>query len=145
MFQLCCGKYLTEVIVTHATCRTEAYITNCTLHNSDIDCFYNAIISVLHKSTEKCIPTSVLKSGNYTTIPGWNYYVKEHHIVAKDALSLWRFNNKPKFGLVYHSMRVSRARFKYALRYTKHIETPYISTLSDPGYFRQLTIRGEGL
>ena len=35
------------------------------------------------KSAEKCIPTSVLKSGNYTTIPGWNDYVKEHHIVAK--------------------------------------------------------------
>ena len=97
-------------------------ITNCTLHKSDIDCFYNAIISVLHKSAEKCIPNSVLKSGNYTKIPGWNNYVKEHHIVAKDALSLWQYNNKLKFGPVYHSMRVSRARFKYALRYTKHIE-----------------------
>ena len=28
--------------------------------------------------------TSVQKSVNYTTIPGWNDYVKEHHIVAKD-------------------------------------------------------------
>ena len=36
-------------------------------------------------------------------------------IVAKDALSLWQFNNKPKIG-------VRRARFKYSLRYTKHIE-----------------------
>ena len=81
-------------------------ITNCTLHNSVIDCFHNPIISVLHKSARKCIPTSVLKSGNYTTIPGWNDYVKEHHIVAKDAVSLWRFNNKPKFAPVYNSIIV---------------------------------------
>ena len=64
----------------------------------------------------------MLKAGNFTPIPGWNDYVKEHHIVAKDALSWWRFNNKPTFGPVYHNMRVCRARFKYALRYTKHIE-----------------------
>ena len=71
----------------------------------------------MHKSAEKCIPTSVLKFGNYTTIPGWNEYVKEHHIVAKDALSLWRFNKKQKFDPIYHNTRVSRARFKYAVRY----------------------------
>ena len=119
-YELNTHKLANDIIIPYDAlcCR----ITNCTLHNSDIDCFYNALISVLHKSAEKCIPTSVLKSGNYNTIPGWNDYVKEHHIVAKDALSLWRFNNKPKFGPVYHSMRVSRARFKYALRYTKYIE-----------------------
>ena len=33
-----------------------------------------------------------------------------------------RFNNKPTFGPVYHNMCVCRDRFKYALRYTKHIE-----------------------
>ena len=92
------------------------------LHNNDIDGFYNAILLILHKSTQNCIPTSVLKAGNFTPIPGWTDYVKEHHIVAKDALSWWRFNNKPTFGLVYHNMRVWRARFKYTLRYTKHIE-----------------------
>ena len=94
-YELNTHKLANDIIVPYDAlcCR----ITNCTLHNSDIDCFYNAIISVLHKSDEKCIPTSVLKSGNYTTIPGLNDYVKEHHNVAKDALSLWRFNNKPKF------------------------------------------------
>ena len=30
--------------------------------------------------------------------------------------------NKQTFGPVYHNMRVCRARFKYALRYMKHIE-----------------------
>ena len=48
--------------------------------------------------------------------------VKEHHIVAKDVLSLYRLSNKPKFGPVYqyHSLRVSRARFKYALKYNNN-------------------------
>ena len=36
------------------------------LHNNDIDGVYNAILLILHKSTENCIPTSVLKAGNFT-------------------------------------------------------------------------------
>ena len=64
----------------------------------------------------------MLKAGYFTPIPGWNDYVKEHHIFAKDALSWWCFKNKLTFGPVYHNMRVSRARFKYALRFTKHLE-----------------------
>ena len=40
---------------------------------------FKASKTALHKR----IPTSVLKSGDYTTIPGWNDYVKERHIVAK--------------------------------------------------------------
>ena len=47
--------------------------------------FYNAILSVLHQSTQNCIPISVLKAGRFTPIPGRNDYVKEHHIVAKDV------------------------------------------------------------
>ena len=64
----------------------------------------------------------MLKAGNFTPIPGWNDYVKEHHSVAKDALSLRRFNNTLTIGPAYHNMRVCRARLKYALRYTEHIE-----------------------
>ena len=118
-YELNTHKLADDIIIPYDAlcCRN----SNCTLHNNDIDSFYNVILSVLHKSTQNCIPTSVLKAGNFTPIPGWNDYVKEHYIVAKDALSWWRFNNKPTFGPVYHNMRVCRARFKYALRYTKRI------------------------
>ena len=84
-YELNTHKLADDIIIPYDAlcCRN----SNCTLHNNDIDGFYNDILSVLHKSTQNCVPTSVLKTGNFTPIPGWNDYVKEHHIVAKDALS----------------------------------------------------------
>ena len=56
-YELNTHKLANDIIIPYDAlcCR----ITNCTLHNSDIDCFYNAIISVLHKY---CIIINQLKN-----------------------------------------------------------------------------------
>ena len=48
--------------------------------------------------------------------------MKEHHVVARDALWWWKFYNKPRQDPIYHGMKSARARFKYALRATKQAE-----------------------
>ena len=53
---------------------------------------------------------------------GWNEYVKEHYSIAQDALWWWKFHNKPINGAIYHNMRSSKSRFKYALRAVKRSE-----------------------
>ena len=55
----------------------------------------------------------------YNIVPGWNEYVKEHHLHAKDALWWWNLNNKPRNSPIYEAMRTTRAHFKYALRFVK--------------------------
>ena len=57
-------------------------------------------------------------------IPGWNEYVREYHKLARDALKWWNLNNRPRDGYIYHEMRtfMYRARFKYALHFTRSIE-----------------------
>ena len=58
MYELNTHKLDDDIIILYDAlcCRN----SNCNLHNNDIDGFYNAILSVLHKSTQNCIPTSVL-------------------------------------------------------------------------------------
>ena len=53
-------------------------------------------------------------------MPGWNEYVKEHHSLAKDAQWWWKLSNRPHYGHIYDNMRVTRAHFKYALRFVKN-------------------------
>ena len=49
-----------------------------------------------------------------------NYYVKEHHSLAKDAQWWWKLNNRPRHGHIYDTMRVTLAHFKYALRFVRN-------------------------
>ena len=51
-------------------------------------------------------------------------------VIARDAFHWWTFINRPRHGLIYHSMRTSRVQFKYAVRYAMSIaETALASDL----------------
>ena len=65
--------------------------TNCTEHHDDIDIFYDSFIAGLKSSANLCIPSSNVSNKAYV-VPGWNEYVKEHHLHAKNALLWWNFN-----------------------------------------------------
>ena len=95
--------------------------TSCIKHRVDIDSFYAAIISALKLSAKCCIPSSAISSKCYI-VPGWNEYVKEHHLHAKDALWWWNLYNRPRHGPIYDNMRKTRAHFKYALRFARQQE-----------------------
>ena len=84
--------------------------------------FYESIISVLKLSAGHSIPTSDT-STKYSIVPvGWNEYVKKHHSLAKDDQWWWKLNNRPRHGHIYDNMRVTRAHFKYALRFVRNQE-----------------------
>ena len=58
----------------------------------------------------------------YIFFSGWNAFVKDIHAVARDAFWLWSFYRRPNQGQLYHSMRSSRAHFKFPLKFAKRIE-----------------------
>ena len=94
----------------------------CKVHRNDINCFYKSIMSSLKQATNECIPSSINSTKKFIPVPGWNDYVKEQHYIARHAFKWWNLNNRPLNGFIYHEMRTSRARFKYALRFTRNIE-----------------------
>ena len=96
--------------------------TKCSIHNQGIDSFYNSIMSVFKQATIECIPSSSNCNKIFVPIPGWNEYFREHHKFARDAFKWWTLNKRPRDGYIYHEMKTSRARFKYAVRFTRSIK-----------------------
>ena len=96
--------------------------SNCTIHCKDIDIFYNNIVAALKTSGTECIPMfHTDKYSSFRPFAGWNEYVKEHYSIAQDALWLWKYHNKPNNDAIYHNMRSSKSRFKYALRSVRKV------------------------
>ena len=101
------------------------------------------ILYSLKSVDSECIPPT---SSAYIShiILGWNDYVKEYHIAARDAFWWWNMNNRPHHGIIYHNMRTSRSQFKYALRSTKRAEeTAKADALAADLSNKNLMISGE--
>ena len=54
-------------------------------------------------------------------IAGWNEHVSYYYNILSLEFKWWVTNNRPRYhnGSIYHAMRSSRARFKYAFRQCK--------------------------
>ena len=98
---------------------------DCTSHRKDIDLFYYNIINTLINCTKRCIPVLKLHENNY--IAGWNEHVSYYYNISRIEFKWWVSNNRPRQGSIYHAMRSSRARFKYALRQCKLDERLIVS------------------
>ena len=55
-------------------------------------------------------------------IPGWNDLVRDHYSASREAFLAWRRDGSPRHGASADHMRISRARFKLALRQCKASE-----------------------
>ena len=86
---------------------------------SCIDKLYSDITSCVQLAINACIPTRLCTTSEYNMI-GWNEYVEEKHNIARAAFVDWLSAGKPKSGCYYDLMRVSRAKFKLAVRYCKN-------------------------
>jgi hypothetical protein len=58
-----------------------------------------------------------------TILEYWNDYCREAHGEARDAFCLWVGNGKPRQGPLFDIMRLSRSRFKSALRQCRKLES----------------------
>jgi exonuclease III len=92
----------------------------CDIHYKCIDRLYCEIVDCLHEASESL--SKISNKRTYKVIPGWNDYVNESHLAARDAFVMWNSAGKPRFGPVFDIMKRSRAIFKYSLRYCKRQE-----------------------
>ena len=114
-----CEKLLSRITVPDAVhCKH----IDCTQehHRADLEIFSDKIISALNDASSCLLKRTCKKI--YAPVPGWNDYVKETYEKARESFLLWLSNGKPRSGPIFEIMRVSRANFKYSLRYCKNIE-----------------------
>ena len=105
--------------------------------------------NLLNRSNMRCIQLRI----HLFTQPIVVMYIKSHKLcwliwfiaeihrqkkwqeIARDAFHWWTFHNRPRHGPIYHSMKTSRALFKYAPRYAKGIvETVRADSLASDFY-----------
>ena len=100
----------------HISFPTDALLCNgCehAIHRYELSVYYEAINLALTSSGKVF---EVKASSHYSVVAGWNDLVSDAHRVARDNFLLWRRLGNPRQGSVFEAMRLSRARFKYALR-----------------------------
>ena len=87
-------------------------------HQDEIDELYDSIVSSLKKCSHVFV-SSGKHISKEVLVPGWNEQVKELHDAARHAYLTWREIGKPRQGDVFTMMKLSRSKFKYALRKCK--------------------------
>ena len=95
--------------------------TEQTVIMNNITSYYGDIVNCLMSASDN-LYTALSNNRPSRNIPGWNEFVREYHIMAKDAYYVWILNNCPRQGALHHAMCVTRSRFKYALRFCKQNE-----------------------
>ena len=113
-----------------------------TSHRKDIDVFYYNIINTLNNCTKQCIPVLKVHENNY--IAGWNEHVSCYYNILRIEFKWWVSSNRSRHRSIYHAMRSSRARFKYALRQSQLEERLIVNKkLADHMKIMKLTILGK--
>ena len=88
-----------------------------------IDDYNDAVMECVKVASRTCIPGKFCSSNasSYVT-PGWNDYVKDKHLAARDAFLEWTHCGRPRNGPAFVMMQRTRAQFKLSLRYCKQHE-----------------------
>ena len=84
-------------------------------HHSDICSMFEDLNKALLDSSKSAFRTKRVKK----IIPGWNSYVAEFYVKAREAFRDWRLAGKPRHGPVFENKRVTNAQYKYAIRYIR--------------------------
>jgi hypothetical protein len=86
-----------------------------------IDKYYSSIIACVKEATDQCIPSKCVKSSHFS-VAGWNDFADEKHKAARNAFLSWVADGKPRHGYSYEIMKITRAKFKLAMRYCRSNE-----------------------
>ena len=97
---------------------------NCcdTSHINDTNLFYEQTMRSLIQASDTVFSTPPPPAYKGTITPGWSDYVAELYNAHKDVARLWYNAGKPGNGDLFELRRVSKARYKYALRFIKRNE-----------------------
>ena len=110
--------YLCQLLLSVSIPR--CFQNNCTDvdHHSYISKYYSDIIACLQEASFRCIPPKRIMSSQ-VSVAGWNDHVDDKHQAARAAFMDWVLDGKPRNGHTYELMKITRAKFKLALRYCR--------------------------
>ena len=91
-------------------------------HRAELNALYDDVIQCMQYASTEVFSDSDVRN-NRRGRPGWNDYTNELHEGARECFIMWRDAGKPRQGPICDMMKLSRARFKYSLRFIKQHES----------------------
>ena len=91
-------------------------------HRAEQNALYDDVIQCMQDASTEVFSDSDVRN-NRRGRPGWNDYTNELHEGARECFIVWRDAGKPRQGPICDMMKLSRARFKYSLRFIKQHES----------------------
>ena len=88
----------------------------CKIHSGQLNYVYDSIIDICKDSSDEFLPKSGNVQANNREIPGWNEQVKPYLDKSLFWHELWVQCGKPNQGEIARVMRMTRARYHYAIR-----------------------------
>ena len=95
-------------------------------HLNEIILFYSEIISALTKASKAALSYHQ-NTPQYSQVPGWNKKIKSLHSAARYAFLTWVHNGRPKHGVFFEKMKVTRKKFKLPLRHCRRLKKQHKS------------------
>ena len=118
MYQARCEQLLSAIEVDRDMLRCTD--VRCTVHQAGIASLYSSICNSLCAAAGDSIPAKNYNGTAVNVVPGWNDYVEQYYNEAKHYYLCWKLNtNKDRQGPIYEEMKMSRARYRLALRECK--------------------------
>ncbi|KAJ8737185.1 hypothetical protein PYW07_000456 [Mythimna separata] len=116
-----CNDYLSKLNLDWYTLHCNGIPCDNQDHKYLIDKMYSEITNCL------CRAASLSQSDNKTfnkvkRVIGWNYHIKDLHAQARLAFQLWLLHGKPKQGVIYDNMVVTRKTFKNKIKWCQNNE-----------------------
>ena len=108
IFSSCCNA------VKNATCDDHSHLNKIIL-------FYSEIISALTKASKAALSYHQ-NTPQYSQVPGWNKKTKSLHSAACYAFLTWVYNCRPRHGVYFEKMKVTRKKFKLSLRHYRKLK-----------------------
>ena len=111
---------LSQIVIPHETVSCTDPSCTSFIHLQELQVFYKSIVEALQHASDTTLCSEV--SCAFTSQPGWSDYVADYYNASREAFLVWVANGKPKHGYQFDTMKIARARFKYALRFVKRNE-----------------------
>ena len=95
-------------------------------HLNEIILFYSEIISALTKASKAALSYHQ-NTPQYSQVSGWNKKIKSLHSAARYAFLTWVHNGRPKHGVYFEKMKITRKKFKLSLRHCRRLKEQHKS------------------
>ena len=95
-------------------------------HLNKIILFYSEIISALTKASKAALSYHQ-NTPQYSQVPGWNKKIKFLHSAARYAFLTWVHDDRPRHGVYFEKMKVTRKKFKLSLKHCRKLKEQHKS------------------